>query len=290
MMKSAVIYLICLIIAISQGEKKQSPSRDKKSGYDLESPDVIIYLPDILREISGITILDNSSVACIQDENGILFIYDLAAGKIKSQFKFGADGDYEGIARVGKTIYVLRSDGTLFEISDYTSSSSKVSSYNTGIPAKDNEGLCYDRKNNRLLIGCKGKVGNDDKDKHKRMVFVFSLKTKTLIKEPLLTFDVKELREFAAGQKKGGDGKEPEFNLETSAIGIHPITGKLYLLSASDNLLFVFNMNGKIEAIEKLKNKLFPQAEGITFLSTGDMLISNEGRDKEGTILRFNYK
>jgi hypothetical protein len=49
-------------------------------------------------------------------------------------------------------------------------------------------------------------------------------------------------------------------------------------------------MNGKIEAIEKLKNKLFPQAEGISFFSNGDMLISNEGNDKEGTILRFNYK
>ncbi len=263
---------------------------EKNKTYTLDSPDIIIALPDILREVSGITILEKSSLACIQDENGILFIYDPVAGKIKSQFKFGPDGDYEGIAAVGKTIYILRSDGTIFEVSDYTSAKSKTLSYNTGIPAKDNEGLCYDAKNNRLLIGCKGRVGNDDKNKHKRFIFEFSLKTKTLKKEPLMTFDVKDLREYAAARKKDKDDKDPEFNLETSAIGIHPLTGKLFLLSASDNLLFVFNMNGKIEAIEKLKNKLFPQAEGLTFFSNGDMLISNEGNDKEGTILRFNYK
>jgi len=263
---------------------------EKNKTYTLDSPDIIIALPDILREVSGITILEKSSLACIQDENGILFIYDFAAGKIKSQFRFGSDGDYEGIAKAGKTIYILRSDGTIFEVSDYTSSAAKVSSFRTGVPAKDNEGLCYDAKNNRLLIGCKGRVGDDDKTKNKRFVFSFSLKTKTLIKEPVFIFDVKELRAFAARQKKDKDEKDPDFNLETSAIGIHPLTGKLFLLSASDNILFVFNMNGKIEAIEKLKNKLFPQAEGIAFFSNGDMLISNEGNDEEGSVLRFNYK
>lgn len=289
-MNFIVSLLGAFLIAISQGGKNQSALPEKKKGYNLETPDVTINLPWILREVSGIAILDKSLVACVQDENGIFFIYDTSDGKVKSQFRFGSDGDYEGIARAGKTIYILRSNGTLFEISDYTSATAKVSSYNTGIPAKDNEGLCYDMKNNRLLIGCKGKVGDDDKTKNKRFVFSFSLKTKTLIKDPLFTFDVKKLRDYAAGQKKGGDGKDPEFNLETSAIGIHPLSGKLYLLSASDNILFVFNMNGEIEAIEKLKNKIFPQAEGITFFSNGDMLISNEGTDKEGNILRFNYK
>ena len=291
MKKFIVLLLLAFMSLESFSEKSQRPAgKQATKGYNLETPNVTMNLPEMLREVSGITILDKSTLACIQDEKGILFIYDFAAGKIKSQKIFGPDGDYEGIAALGKTIYILRSDGTLFEVSDYTSSTLKTTSYNTGIPAKDNEGLCYDTKNNRLLIGCKGKVGNDDKDKHKRLVFEFSLKTKTLKKEPLLKFDVKDLKDWAAAMKKDKDDKDPEFNLETSAIGIHPLTGKLYLLSASDNLLFVFNMNGKIEAIEKLKNKLFPQAEGISFFSNGDMLISNEGNDKEGTILRFNYK
>jgi hypothetical protein len=48
-------------------------------------------------------------------------------------------------------------------------------------------------------------------------------------------------------------------------------------------------MNGTIEYSEKLNPELFNMPEGITFFKNGDMLISNEGKDKYPTILRFNY-
>ena len=45
--------------------------------YNLSKPDKIYILPPALKEVSGITGTDASSIACIQDENGIIFIYDL---------------------------------------------------------------------------------------------------------------------------------------------------------------------------------------------------------------------
>ncbi|MGC9342766.1 MAG: hypothetical protein ACP5E3_08705, partial [Bacteroidales bacterium] len=62
-------------------------------------------------------------------------------------------------------------------------------------------------------------------------------------------------------------------------------------ISSRDKLLFVFNMNGNIEHIEILDPLLFRQAEGISFMKNGDMLISNEGKKKKNppTIVRFNY-
>ena len=54
-------------------------------------------------------------------------------------------------------------------------------------------------------------------------------------------------------------------------------------------MLFVFDMNGTIEYMEKLNPDIFNQPEGITFLKNGDMLISNEGQNKNPTLLRFNY-
>src|SRR5690606_11819055 len=104
-------------------------------------------------------VVDSNTVACIQDENGILFLYDIVNHEIKEQFTFGPDGDYEGIARVDQTIYVLRSDGMLFEIRDFNSEAPEVDSISTGIEAKNNEGLCYDEANHRLLIASKGKIG-----------------------------------------------------------------------------------------------------------------------------------
>src|SRR4030042_4300973 len=89
------------------------------TGYNLSAPDASFILPDVLHEISGLSNIDATSVACIQDEKGIVFIYDIVKKEIKNQFNFSIDGDYEGIARVDKTLYILRSDGALFEISDH---------------------------------------------------------------------------------------------------------------------------------------------------------------------------
>ena len=88
---------------------------------------------------------------------------------------------------------------------------------------------------------------------------------------------------------KKGHKKIPDLELRPSAIGIHPFTNKLFVLSGMEHILYVFNTNGNIEYIEKLDPGLFIQPEGITFLKNGDMLISNEGRNNRATILRFNY-
>ena len=76
-------------------------------------------LPSILDEISGIIWVEDNRIACIQDEVGIVFFYNLKTKKLDGQIKFGGDGDYEGIALAGDDIYVTRSDGEIFEILNY---------------------------------------------------------------------------------------------------------------------------------------------------------------------------
>ncbi|HSH66722.1 MAG TPA: hypothetical protein VLB84_13235 [Bacteroidia bacterium] len=269
---------------------------EKITGYNLTKPDMSFVLPDTLREISGLTDIDSTTFACVQDENGILFIYDALSNKIKKQYTFNIDGDYEGITRVEKVIYILRSDGTLFEISNYESPDFRLTSYVTGIPANNNEGLCYDKDNDRLLVASKGKIAKGPQYKDKRVIYGFNLKTKTLSKEPVFDFDLQAIKQFAIDNKidlptrTKKKGEEPILRFMTSAIAIHPISKKLYLLSASDHLLFIFNMNGNIEHIEQLNPDMFNKAEGITFLENGVMLITNEGQDKKPTLLRFKYK
>ncbi|MBK8503172.1 MAG: hypothetical protein IPL46_13715 [Saprospiraceae bacterium] len=271
---------------------------ERISGYNLSKPDFTSELPDTLREISGLTDIDNTTFACIQDEKGILFIYDISKNEILRQDSFNIDGDYEGITRVDSSMYILRSDGTLFEISNYQSSNFKLTSFATGIPANNNEGLCYDPDNDRLLIASKGKIAKGPKYKDKRVIYGFDLKTKKLTNSPLFEFDIQTIVQYAADKKinlparpkKNGQISEPFIKFMTSAIAVHPITKKLYLLSASDHLFFMFDMEGNIEHLELLNPEIFNKAEGITFLDNGDMLIANEGQDKKPTLLRFNYK
>lgn len=272
-------------------------NNEKLIGYNLSSPDHSFELPDILREVSGITSIDSTSFACVQDEDGVLFIYDLANNEIKRQYSFHFEGDYEGITRVGKTIYILRSDGQIYEIADFESPDFQLASYETNIPADNNEGLCYDPENDRLLIAIKGKADKGADNKDKRLIYGFDLKTKTLSSEPVFEFDVETIKQFARSHKvnlptrsRKKKKDEPIIRFRTSAIGIHPLTGKLFLLSASDHLFFIFNKNGQIEYMEYLHPELFNKAEGITFFENGDMLITNEGQDDQPTLLRFNYR
>ena len=283
--------MACLVLA----QCKSSPGSDKEiSGYNFLSPESSIFLPAILREVSGIVMVDSSSLACIQDENGIVFFYDLEMKKITKQINFGPDGDYEGIARAADTLYVLRSDGFVYGIKDFRSDSYNVISYQTEIPSKDNEGICYDSHNRRLLIACKEKTGKGDLSKDERYVFGFDLETERLSSDPVYIFDMKEILDFAAandiplpmrGKKKGPP--EPYLNFHSSAIGIHPLTNMIYILSADDFLLLVFDQAGRIDRIIKLNRGLFNQPEGIAFRNNGDMIIGNEGMKKGPGSLRL---
>jgi uncharacterized protein YjiK len=127
-------------------------------------------------------------------------------------------------------------------------------------------------------------------------LYGFDLGSKKLIKGAVLRLDIKMIERFAIENNirvpvkgKKGEEKKPDIKLKISAISIHPISGRLYVLSGTERLLLVFDMNGNIEYLVRLDKDLFPQPEGITFMKNGDMFISNEGRHAEATLIRFNY-
>jgi len=291
--------LKCSFPALDPGERFIFPATNNQAvtGYNLTTPDAIAQLPHALREISGLTLIDTSLFACVQDENGTLFIYHRGQNEIISKESFYSSGDFEDLCRVGQTIFVLRSDATLFEIENYEGRPLKTVSYGLNIPAYDNEGLCYDKENNRLLIASKGNSGKGEEFKNKREIYGFDLKTKSLIENPIFTFDEKLLKQFATDQniqlpvkvKKSGK-TVPDIKFRPTAIGIHPISKKLFLLSGPDQLFFIFSSDGNIEHIEPLDPELFTQPEGLCFFENGDLFISNEGQEKQATLLRFNYK
>jgi uncharacterized protein YjiK len=306
--KSKLIFFYLLFVfyviqfsCINRPTEKNNQTADIKSvniiGYNLSRPDKTIILPGILHEISGITVIDSSSVACVQDEKGIIFIFDPLRDEIKDQIVFHTNGDYEGITLAGNTIYILRSDAVLFEIKNYGSSGFRKEIISTGIPASDIEGLCWDKSVNRLLISPKGNIGKGYKNKEKRPIYGFDLNSGKPVEKPVLEIKLSDIISFAAdnkvihqeksNKKKKGDEQVIEF--KPSAICIHPITNKLFVLSAIEHILFVFDINGRIEYMEMLNPDIFNKPEGISFFKNGDMLISNEGENRYATILRFNY-
>jgi uncharacterized protein YjiK len=265
-------------------------------GYDLSKPDKTIILPYVLREISGITVIDSTTVACIQDEKGIVFLFDLEREQVTNQIYFNPDGDFEGICRVDQTLFVLKSDGVLFKIANFETSSFSEKIDLALIREDDNEGLCYDKANNRLLIAPKSKSGKDSGFKKNQKIYGYDLGSG---QDAEIAYEIKAEQASITGEddllkvKKGKKKKKSpqnEISFRPSEIAIHPVTGKLFLLSAEDHMLFVIDPDSKVEYAEKIDPMILNRPEGLTFFDNGDMLISNEAGNKYPTILRFNYR
>lgn len=267
-------------------------------GYDLSKPDKTIILPHVLREISGLVVLDSSSVACIQDEKGIVFLFDLKTEQVTKEIYFNPDGDFEGICKVDQTLYVLKSNGVLFKIVNYETSSFAKKIDLSSVREYNNEGLCYDKDNNRLLIAPKGKSGKDSGFRKNLMIYAYDLASGKQDTEAAYDIKVEELQDLIPEDnivkvKKGKKKKKSplsEKSISPSEIAINPVTGKLFILSAQDHMLFVVDSDSRVEYAEKLDPMILNQPEGLTFFDNGDMLISNESGNKYPTILRFNYR
>ncbi len=282
------------LAALSVGLFSLSKSEQEPIPYELQKPSGITELPPILHEVSGLTVIDEHTLACVQDEDGMLFLLDAKTKTIQQQIHFYVPGDYEGLAPVGKNMYVLRSDGMLFELKNYRNPKKMlVDSIQTGIPAADNEGFCYDIQHKQLLIGCKSKASSGPEGKFLREIYAFDLRKKQLKEIPAFTLDTRKLVAFAEEnkltlhQKDGKTGKEPLLKVRISALYLHPQTKQLYVLSAADHYLFVLNPDGKIHHIEALDKDLFNKSEGIAIQKNGTLFVSNEGQDKKPTILEF---
>ncbi len=259
--------------------------------YNLTKPVISYQLPPILNEVSGLTDLSPTQVACVQDEIGTAFIYDFKNGKIVSEHHFDSIGDFEGLTSAGSTLYILRSDGRLTEWNNFPRDQKSIIHHNLPVTTANNEGLCHDPKHNRLLIAAKSKPRNHDR-KSERFIYSFDLASRKLADKPAYILNVDDISSRAADfnieqnilNKKG---EKKAFNFRPSSVAIHPLSDDIYVLSAEENLLLVMDRNGKIKHMEPLSRAMFPKAEGITFLADGTMIITNETGGKSATLLVF---
>jgi len=270
--------------------------------YHLAEPDKSWKLPKKLVEISGLSYIDKHKLACVQDEKGNVYIFNLKAGEVEQKIDFGDDGDYEGIEIIENDAWVLKSNGILYKVIDYLKEAEPyVKKYTTALSGKnDAEGLAYDPVNKNLLIACKGHPFTDEKKgKEFKAIYSFNLKTKLIDLKPFLLIEmdtVKYYKNYNTITQLGVellaffDSSKGDVSFQPSGIAIHPITGNVYILGSVGNLLIVFSRAGEMLAIIKLRSKIHPQPEGICFSPNGTLYISNEGDGDEGTILKFESK
>jgi uncharacterized protein YjiK len=238
------------------------------SKSELTIPNQKIWLKKELNEISGLQYLDSNRIAAVQDEKGKIYIVNPETGNIDRTIKFGAKGDYEGIAFDGNKFYVLQSNGDVHRVSP--SGKTKICGFKDS-KGFDFEGLCVDTSRNRLLVACK-RHGKKKKNADVRIYVI-----------DLSTFEYGDTVAFKIPKKEIKTMKD----FEPSGISISP-NGDIYILSSFADALLILDKTGQIKKVIHLERTLFGQPEGITFDEKGRIYISNEKRSADAVIYVFD--
>jgi len=220
-------------------------------------------LPSELKEISGMIHLDKQRLICIQDEDGYLFVYNLTTKTIENKIKFGPGGDYESITMSNNTIYVLRSDGKLYEIEN-AFENIKIKTYKPDFNPKYNfEGLYFDSTKNQLLMTPKYKLNRQSNSKP---IYGFDLNTYKFYDKPLYQLNLKD----------SIFDNLPEFM--PASLTQNPKDKNYYMLDGRHRILLILNSDFKPLKTYKLNISTLPQPESLSFYE--DLLYISTEADR----------
>ncbi|MET3874605.1 hypothetical protein [Chitinophaga sp. OAE865] len=274
-----LIFLLFLLSCnLSDREQKVYAS---PRGYDLKEP-VRYRVRESMQEISGIELFpDEHKIMAINDEEGRIYQLDVLAKEPYPHFKFAKDGDYEDICHTDSGWFVLKSNGSLFQVHGLFTDSVYSDHYKMEKPGKKEfEATYYDRAGNSIVMICKN--CEDDKKLGVTSAYRFNLASKTFDTTATYRFNNQEIARLA--------GSDMRF-FKPSAAAIHPIEKRLYIVASVNGLLVITDLQGHVQEAYNLKHRLFLQPEGLAFAPNGDMYISNEGGyDGTANILKFSYK
>lgn len=263
-------------------------------GYVLPRPE-IHFINKKLNEISGLFYLrgEGSMLTVADDKKHVYRIYTEGTADDYFTDEFAEGADYEDVAKVDSTVYVLASDGTLTAIRQGDSGlvtrtfhlevplAATVKRDSSGKPKEgsiDFETLYYDSSAHGLILLSKNVKGENKAGI--RRAWRFDPVAERFDPEPFYTLRQKDVADVL---------KDGRAEFKPSAAAFNPVTGKLFILSSAGHLLVITNGRDSVEAAYRLNPSFYPQPEGIAFAENGDMYISNEAKLGKASLLRIPY-
>lgn len=293
--------------AAPEAGAKQDATPPKGAPFDFAKPKAVVELPKALREVSGMLALDDARVVCVQDEKGQFYEVRLVDGEVLAKTRFADDGDYEGLARVGDSWYVARSDAVLLRCREKDGALQPAVAVELALPQADCEALCVDRGDQVLLIAGKARPEGDKAERDRRYVHAFDLATQRLAEVPVLDLSVKAVlaRAVEHGWRTPMRAQKPKKNkpdvegdptptekphllLHISELAVDPTTGHVAILSGPDRVLLLVDRTGEPQWLETFDAALLPQPEALAFLPGGDLVVASEGGEGSAVIVRFS--
>lgn len=233
--------------------------------------------------------VDDRTLACLQDEQGVLWFVDVLGERPTRSVPFGEPGDYEGLARVGETFWALRSNGRLLHLVPARGSFDIAAAHRLPRDHVDWEGLCFDPDRGLLLAVPKDRPEGDRDERGERRVYAIDPATGATLARPVLEFSMAAMledalvRDLPVPVRMTPKGKvKPDLKLLFSEVLAIPGSKDLLLLSGVDRALLRVAPDGRLVALRTFAASELPQPEAMTFLPDGRLLVASEARDGDG--------
>jgi uncharacterized protein YjiK len=226
-------------------------------------------LPDKLNEVSGLALTEDQRLLAVADELAIVYELDYSAGRLIKAFALGDPtlrGDFEGIAWSGERVWLVTSDGVLYEARE-GEDGERVAyrEYETDLGKRcEIEGLTYRKSDGMLLLLCKKirkKSGLES-----LAIFAWSPSGRDTVSEKTIALPD---RDIAVALRMN--------RLNPSGIAIDEPSGNLLIVAARQRAVIELDGGGSLRSTGLLPPVAHRQAEGIAILPSGDILIADEG-------------
>lgn len=253
-----------------------SPKAQETRSLPLGKPLRAIELPEGLEEISGLAVASQNSVFAHDDEFAIVYEISINDGKMISAFALGdptVDGDFEGVAATDERVYLIASNGLLYEapIGEHRKRV-RYNIYDTG--ASDFceiEGLTTGPAAGEFLLLCKSALTHSLDDR--LVIYKWSLAERLSVSDPWMSIPYKD---FLSGSERK--------DFRPSAIEWRPKDQSLLILSARNHMAVSLRRDGSYVSKEILPATDHPQAEGLAIMPSGVIVIGDEGGRSKGRL------
>ena len=259
------------IAALSSPALPAGPPDGILPAYDFGAPPSLQWkLPDKLNEISGLAVTPDGRLLAVADEAAIVYELDYAQGKLVKAFALGnptVPGDFEGIAVLDDRIWLVTSDGVIYEAAEGADGERvEYEAHPTEAGEScEREGLALRAEERILLLLCKKLRRNSKLDR--LAIFAWSTERRTLLPRKMVILPDRQIASELRAEL-----------LRPSGIAVDGTSGNLLIVASRPKAVIELTADGTfVSAAELASGARHRQPEGIELLGDGRLLIADEG-------------
>jgi uncharacterized protein YjiK len=243
-------------------------------------PVAMWMMPPDLQEISGIALTADGRLLAHGDEQAKVFVLNPRTGLVLKKFTLGSGiaGDFEGITVAGSDIYMIASNGTLYQFREGANNAAvHYSTIDTHLGKEcEFEGVAYEPDSAWLLMPCK----RTSKKLPRGNLIIYRWRLQGDDSTRLTTLTIPYSEAIGSNDWKG---------LHVSDITIDPTTGNYVLISAQEKALLEITPGGQVERSEELPGK-HPQPEGVAITKDKILIVSDEVSKRPASITLYRLR